>query len=94
MFDEYVQKRESAGEKITPESPAFRSTYQLGYAKVAPMNMSSVKINDKTYKLEKDDSAYVPANSKQFIKNTGTDDLRFLCIVEPAWKADDEILLE
>jgi len=54
----------------------------------------SLKINDKTYKLEKDDSAYVPANSKQFIKNTGTDDLRFLCIVEPAWKADDEILLE
>lgn len=43
MFDEYVQKRESNGEKITPESPAFRSTYQLGYAKVAPMNMSSVK---------------------------------------------------
>ena len=54
----------------------------------------SLKINDKTYKLEKDDSVYVPANSKQFIKNTGTDDLRFLCIVEPAWKADDEILLE
>jgi len=43
MFDEYIQKRESGGEKLTGESPAFRSAYQLGYAKVKPMNMSSVK---------------------------------------------------
>jgi len=53
-----------------------------------------LKINDDTYHLEKDDSAYVPPNSKQFIENTGSKNLRFLCIVEPAWKADDEILLE
>ena len=53
-----------------------------------------LKINDEAYKLEKDDSAYVPPNSKQCIENTGIDDLRFLCIVEPAWKAENEILLE
>ena len=53
-----------------------------------------LKINDDTYHLEKDDSVYVPPNSKQFIENTGSINLRFLCIVEPAWKADDEILLE
>lgn len=51
-------------------------------------------INDESNHLEKDDSAYVPPNSKQFIENVGTTDLKFLCIVEPAWKADDEILLE
>ncbi|HJJ23519.1 MAG TPA: cupin domain-containing protein [Nitrosopumilus sp.] len=51
-------------------------------------------INEDSHNLEKDDSAYVPPNSKQFIKNTGSSDLRFLCIVEPAWKAEDEILLE
>ncbi len=54
----------------------------------------TLKINDKSYKLEKDDSVYVPPNSKQCIENTGTVDLRFLCIVEPAWKAENEILLE
>ena len=53
-----------------------------------------LKINDEAYKLEKDDSAYVPPNSKQCIENTGIGDLRFLCIVEPAWKAENEILLE
>ena len=51
-------------------------------------------IDEVTYKLEKDDSVYVPPNSKQSIENIGSINLRFLCIVEPAWKADDEILLE
>ena len=51
-------------------------------------------INDEFYHLEKDDSVYVPPNSKQFIENAGAGDLKFLCIVEPAWKADDEVLLE
>ncbi len=53
-----------------------------------------LEIEEEEYHLEKDDSAYVPPNSKQFIENTGSTNLRFLCIVEPAWKADDEILLE
>ena len=51
-------------------------------------------VNDEPHNLEKDDSAYVPPNSKQFIKNNGNENLRFLCIVEPAWKPDDDELLE
>jgi mannose-6-phosphate isomerase-like protein (cupin superfamily) len=51
-------------------------------------------VNDESHHVEKDDSVYVPPNSKQFIENVGTGDLKFLCIVEPAWKADDEVLLE
>ena len=54
----------------------------------------NLNVNENTYRLEKDDSAYVPPNSKQFIENTGEGNFRFLCIVEPAWKADNEILLE
>jgi len=54
----------------------------------------SIRVNDQKYELEKDDSIYVPPNSKQFLENTGSDNLRFLCIVEPAWKTDDEVLLE
>ena len=55
---------------------------------------ASLRIEDQIIGLQKDDSAYVPPNSKQNIENIGNEDLRFLCIVEPAWKADDEIILE
>jgi mannose-6-phosphate isomerase-like protein (cupin superfamily) len=36
---------------------------------------------------------YIPPNSVQRIKNTGTSDLAFLCIVDPAWRAEDEELV-
>lgn len=54
----------------------------------------NLKINDETFLVKKDDSVYVPPMSEQFIENTGNTDLRFLCIVDPAWKAEDEIILE
>lgn len=53
-----------------------------------------LNVEGNTYSLEKDDSAYVPPESKQFIRNTGAQNLRFLCIVEPAWKLSEEIALE
>ena len=53
-----------------------------------------LKINDESYQLKKDDSCYVSPMSVQHIENTGSTNLRFLCIVEPAWKPEDEIILE
>ena len=53
-----------------------------------------LKIQDKTFNLEKDDSVFVPSNSEQFIENTGVNNLKFLCIVDPAWQAKNETILE
>ncbi len=36
---------------------------------------------------------YIPPNSEQRIKNTGKTALVFLCIVDPAWKKEDEEIL-
>ena len=54
----------------------------------------NLKINEKIFYLEKNDSAHVPPNSKQFIENIGSENLSFICIVEPAWKAEDDEILE
>ena len=53
-----------------------------------------LSINKESHQLKKDDSIYVPPMSEQCIENTGLTNLRFLCIVEPAWKPEDEIILE
>jgi len=34
------------------------------------------------------------AHSKQCIENIGKNELKFLCIVDPAWKHEDETILE
>ena len=39
------------------------------------------------------DAIYIPPRSKQYIKNTGKTALEFLCIVDPAWKKEDEVVL-
>jgi len=36
------------------------------------------------------DAIDIPPDSKQYIENTGKDDLVFLCIVDPAWRKEDE----
>ncbi|MDH3611601.1 MAG: cupin domain-containing protein [Nitrosopumilus sp.] len=53
-----------------------------------------LNVGDESFSVKKDDSVYVPPMSEQFIENTGEVDLKFLCIVDPAWKAEDEIILE
>jgi len=35
---------------------------------------------------------YIPPRSIQFIENSGQDDLVFLCLVDPAWKKEDEFV--
>lgn len=50
-------------------------------------------IDDETEKVFPGQAVYIPPESKQFIKNTGTDNLKFICIVDPAWRADDEEVL-
>jgi mannose-6-phosphate isomerase-like protein (cupin superfamily) len=36
----------------------------------------------------------IPAGAEQWIENTGDHDLEFLCIVDPAWREQDEEVLE
>ena len=36
---------------------------------------------------------YIPPFARQYIENTGDFDLVFLCIVDPAWRAENEQIL-
>ena len=42
--------------------------------------------------ITKNETIFVPPMSKQFIENNGEVDLIALCIVDPAWKHEDEIM--
>ena len=53
-----------------------------------------MQIDEDSFKVTKDQAIYIPPHSKQSIENTGTDEMKFLCIVDPAWKLEDEIVLD
>ncbi len=35
----------------------------------------------------------IPPDSRQWLENIGTESLTFMCIVDPGWRREDEILL-
>ena len=49
-------------------------------------------IDSETKQVSKNDLIFVPPMSKQFLENNGEVDLTVLCIVDPAWRQEDEIL--
>ncbi len=51
-------------------------------------------VDDESQAVSKDDAVYIPSLSVQYIENTGYSDLKLLCIVDPAWRQEDEIILE
>jgi len=50
-------------------------------------------IDNESKQVYPGQTIYIPPNAKQRIKNTGKADLKFLCIVDPAWKKEDEDIL-
>jgi mannose-6-phosphate isomerase-like protein (cupin superfamily) len=42
--------------------------------------------------ITKDEIIFVPPNSKQYLENIGETDLIALCIVDPAWRQEDEVI--
>jgi mannose-6-phosphate isomerase-like protein (cupin superfamily) len=51
-------------------------------------------INGEIKNVRKGQAVYIPPHLTQRIKNTGRGDLVFLCIVDPAWKKEDEEIAE
>ena len=50
-------------------------------------------VDDESAKVRSGQIVYIPPNSVQYIQNIGNSDLKFLCIVDPAWQSEDEEVL-
>ena len=40
------------------------------------------------------DAIYIPPRAVQYLKNTGEEEIVFVCIVDPAWRKEDEIVYD
>lgn len=50
-------------------------------------------IDGRVAEVSADCAIYIPPHATQHIENTGPGDLVFLCIVDPAWRSEDEEIL-
>ena len=51
----------------------------------------NIHVGEEQKKVKQNDAIFVPSMSKQFLENNGEIQLMALCIVDPAWKQEDEI---
>jgi mannose-6-phosphate isomerase-like protein (cupin superfamily) len=52
-----------------------------------------MSIDDEERRVEAGDAVYIPPNAVQFLRNDGDQEIVFICIVDPAWRSEDEIIL-
>lgn len=53
-----------------------------------------IYIDGESEEVKEGQAIYVPPNKKQRLKNTGNEDLVFLCMVDPAYCVEDEEILD
>jgi len=53
----------------------------------------TMHINDNSAPVRPGTTIYIPPLAKQSITNSGTTELVFICIVDPAWRKEDEEIL-
>jgi mannose-6-phosphate isomerase-like protein (cupin superfamily) len=53
----------------------------------------SIYVGEEEAEVGPGDTIYVPHGAVQYLRNTGSGPLTFLCIVEPAWREEDEAVL-
>ncbi len=75
-----------AGETSKPHSLKTSEVYYILSGE------GEMHIDSEIETIEPGDAVYIPPNSKQFVRNYGVEPLVFLCIVDPAWRKEDEIV--
>ena len=51
-------------------------------------------VDDAVVVVEAGSVVYVPPGGTQFLDNVRSTDIEFLCLVDPAWRPEDEEVLE
>ena len=53
----------------------------------------TMHIGEEMADVTRGDAVYIPPDSIQWLENTGKEEIEFLCIVDPAWRPEDEGIL-
>lgn len=72
-------------------TPHALTTSEVYYILAGVGNMT---IDGETQRVEPGDAVYIPPNARQYIHNCGEDQLVFICIVDPAWRQEDETVFD
>lgn len=74
------------GQTSTPHSLKTSEVYYILSGR------GEMHIESDVQTVEAGDAIYIPPEAKQFIRNIDSEPLVFVCIVDPAWRKEDETI--
>ncbi|UCD20333.1 MAG: cupin domain-containing protein [candidate division WOR-3 bacterium] len=77
----------SPGQKTVPHVLKHAEVYYI------LSGQGTMHIDKKMREVRTNDTIYIPPNHVQFMENTADQNLKFLCIVDPAWQPDIETIV-
>lgn len=92
--DDVSARYSLAHAKVKPGETSYAHRLKSSEVYYILQGEGEMDIDDEKEKVSVGQVVYIPPNSVQKIKNTGKNDLAFLCIVDPAWKPEDEEVLK
>lgn len=79
---------------VAPGLSSFKHSLETSEVYYILQGEGMMHIDDEHEKVKPGDTIYITPKAMQFISNIGNSDLIFICIVDPAWRVEDEIILE
>lgn len=76
------------GETSLPHSLTTSEVYYIMAGR------GEMHIDGEVQIIEPGDAVYIPPNAKQFVRSLGPEPLTFICLVDPAWRKEDETVYE
>jgi mannose-6-phosphate isomerase-like protein (cupin superfamily) len=80
--------------RVQPDGTTYLHRLQSSEVYFFLKGTAEVTVNDETAVIGASQAVYIPPGASQRVKNVGPDELLFVCIVDPAWKEEDEKILE
>ena len=79
---------------VKPGETSFKHALKTSETYIILEGKGRMVIDKEAQEVSQGHVVYIPPNAVQCIENIGTEDLIFYCIVDPAWREEDEIVFE
>ena len=77
---------------VRPGETSFRHRLRTSEVYYILEGEGLMRIGAESARVSPGQAVYIPPGEVQWIENVGAVDLRFLCIVDPAWRPEDEVV--
>lgn len=94
LKDELSIRYSMAHARVAPGDTTFRHRLTGSEVYYIITGKGIMYIGSEEKEVGEGDTVYIPPGAVQCIKNTGEEELVFICLVDPPWKAEDEEILQ